>query len=140
MIDNKKDRFTFLCFAEHVDKLIETNVNEFQGFSVVTNRATSKLNIFLFLFKSKWYCLYRGGDGIAGSGSKPQAFMRLYYDADYSQMYMPGRVTMEVGSPLYMEVLVQTRDEDIVAVLEDCYATHTNNTNDPGKQFLIQDK
>lgn len=80
------------------------------------------------------------GDGIAGSGSKPKAYMRLYYDADYSRMYSPGRITMEVGSPLYLEVFVETKDEDFVAVLEDCYATRTNNTNDPVKQFLVQDK
>lgn len=64
--------------------------------------------------------------------------MRLYYDADYKYVYTPGRVSMAVGSPLYMAVLVQTKDQDIVTVLENCYATNTNNFNDPVKQFLIQ--
>lgn len=96
---------------------------------------------FYSLFKSyTLYCLHRNNDGISGSGSKPQAYMRLYHDADYCHIYMPGRVSVEVGSPLYMEVLVQTKDEDIVVVLEDCYSTSTNNFNDPVKQFLIQKK
>ncbi|XP_075896532.1 uromodulin-like [Nelusetta ayraudi] len=81
---------------------------------------------------------FLSGDDLAGSGSKPQTFMRLYYDADYKHVFTPGRVSIAVGSPLYMAVLVQTKDQDIVTVLENCYATNTNNSNDPVKQFLIQ--
>lgn len=84
--------------------------------------------------------LSRGGDGVAGSGWRPLALMRLYYDAGYQQAYMPGRVVLAVGSPLYLEVKVHTKDRDIVTVLEDCYATNTNNASDPVKQLLIQNK
>lgn len=101
---------------------------------------TSELNDLYFFLKSEFYCLSRGGGGLAGSGSQPLAYLLLSQDPDYLQTYPPGRITLEVGSPLYMEVLVQTKDRDLVVVLEDCYATSTYSPSDPEKQFLIQNK
>lgn len=99
-----------------------------------------KAEYLYFSFYSRFLCFHRIGDGIAGSGSQPMAYMGLYRDADYSQGYPPGRITVEVGSPLYMEVLVVTKDRDMVAVLEDCYTTRTYRPDDSVEQFLIQNK
>lgn len=119
--------------------MVGSSVNEFQGATVIANEIIRKQREDLnYLFKSQLYYLYRGGDGIEGSGPKPLTSLRLYYNADYASMYAPGRISMAVGSPLYMEVFVQRKDQDIVTVLENCYATNTNNSNDPVKRFLIQ--
>lgn len=66
--------------------------------------------------------------------------MTLFRNANYTDAYTGGRVSLQVGSPMYVGVSVERRDPDLVVVLEDCYATNTPYPNDYMKQFLIQNK
>lgn len=84
--------------------------------------------------------LQRLGDDISGSGAKARASMSLFRDSNYTGAYPAGQIILPVGSPLYVGVDVDQRDPDFVVVLEDCYATHSLNPDDPMRQFLIQNK
>uniref|UniRef100_A0A8C4F6B3 Uromodulin n=1 Tax=Dicentrarchus labrax TaxID=13489 RepID=A0A8C4F6B3_DICLA len=78
--------------------------------------------------------------GISGTGTKARASMFLFRNSNYTETYAAGRVTLPVGSPLYVGVSVEERDPGFVVVLEDCYATHSSNPDDPMRHFLIQNK
>ena len=84
--------------------------------------------------------LYRLEDGISGSGTKARAYMSLYRNSNYSQAYPPGRVSLPVGSPLYVGVSVEERDRNFAVVLEDCFATHSSNPESLMRYPLIQNK
>ncbi|KAG8015174.1 Deleted in malignant brain tumors 1 protein, partial [Nibea albiflora] len=79
-------------------------------------------------------------DGISGLGSKAEASMFLFRSSNYNDMYPSGQVILPVGSPLYVGVTVEEVDSSFVVVLEDCYATHTSNPDDPMRYYLIQNK
>ncbi|XP_051239656.1 uromodulin isoform X3 [Dicentrarchus labrax] len=78
--------------------------------------------------------------GISGSGTKARASMFLFRNSNYTETYAAGRVTLPVGSPLYVGVSVEERDPGFVVVLEDCYATNSSNPDDPMRHFLIRNK
>ncbi|XP_049428738.1 uromodulin [Epinephelus fuscoguttatus] len=78
--------------------------------------------------------------GISGSGNKARAVMSLFRNSNYTETYPPGRVTLPVGSPLYVGVSVEERDPSFAVVLEDCYATHSSNPDDPKQYPLILNK
>ncbi|XP_065327307.1 deleted in malignant brain tumors 1 protein-like [Pelmatolapia mariae] len=78
--------------------------------------------------------------GISGSSPKARASMSLFLNSDYTESYPPGRVFLPVGSPLYVGVSVEDTDPVMAAVLEDCYATHSPNPDDPTQYPLIQNK
>ncbi|XP_049901123.1 uromodulin isoform X2 [Epinephelus moara] len=78
--------------------------------------------------------------GISGSGNKARAVMSLFRNSNYTETYPSGRVTLPVGSPLYVGVSVEERDPSFVVVLEDCYATHSSNPDDPKQYPLILNK
>ncbi|XP_053183009.1 deleted in malignant brain tumors 1 protein [Scomber japonicus] len=78
--------------------------------------------------------------GISGSGTKARASMSLFRNSDYTEIYPAGRVTLPVGSPLFVGVSLDERDTNFAAVLEDCYATHSSNPDDPMRYSLIQNK
>ncbi|CAI5679449.1 unnamed protein product [Oreochromis niloticus] len=78
--------------------------------------------------------------GISGSGPKARASMSLFRNSDYTESYPPGQVYLPVGSPLYVGVSVEHTDPVLAAVLEDCYATHSPNPDDPTQYPLIQNK
>ncbi|KAM4583737.1 scavenger receptor cysteine-rich domain-containing group B protein-like [Odontesthes bonariensis] len=78
--------------------------------------------------------------GISGSGAKARAYMSLYRNSNYSQAYPPGRVSLPVGSPLYVGVSVDERDRNFAVVLEDCFATHSSNPESLMRYPLIQNK
>ncbi|XP_063333377.1 deleted in malignant brain tumors 1 protein-like [Pelmatolapia mariae] len=78
--------------------------------------------------------------GISGSGPKARASMSLFRNSNYTESYPPGQVFLPVGSPLYVGVSVEDTDPVLAAVLEDCYATHTPNPDDPTQYPLIQNK
>ena len=77
---------------------------------------------------------------ISGSGTKARAFMTLFRNSNYTETYPAGRVSLPVGSPLYVGVHVEERDPSFAVVLEDCYATHSSNPDDPAQYPLIQNK
>ncbi|KAI3352882.1 hypothetical protein L3Q82_019461, partial [Scortum barcoo] len=79
-------------------------------------------------------------DGISGSGSRTRASMSLYLNSNYTEKYPAGRVTLPVGSPLYVGVSVENRESSFTVVLEDCYATHSSNPGNPMRYFFIQNK
>uniref|UniRef100_UPI0037E8697A uromodulin-like n=1 Tax=Semicossyphus pulcher TaxID=241346 RepID=UPI0037E8697A len=79
-------------------------------------------------------------DGISGSGTKARAFMALYRTSAYTETYPAGRVSLPVGSPLYVGVTVVGRDRRFVLVLENCYATSSPSPNDPMQYPLIRNK
>ncbi|XP_076741511.1 scavenger receptor cysteine-rich domain-containing protein DMBT1 [Maylandia zebra] len=78
--------------------------------------------------------------GISGSGPKARASMSLFRNSNYTESYPPGQVFLPVGSPLYVGVSVEDTDPVLAAVLEDCYATHSPNPDDPTQYPLIQNK
>ncbi|XP_074485021.1 scavenger receptor cysteine-rich domain-containing protein DMBT1-like isoform X2 [Sebastes fasciatus] len=78
--------------------------------------------------------------GISGSGTKARASMSLFRNSNYTESYPAGRVTLPVGSPLYVDVSVEERDPSFAVVLEDCYATHSLNPDDSTQYPLIQNK
>ncbi|CAK6973445.1 deleted in malignant brain tumors 1 protein-like [Scomber scombrus] len=78
--------------------------------------------------------------GISGSGTKARASMSLFRNANYTETYSAGPVTLPVGSLLFVGVSVDERDTNFAAVLEDCYATHSSNPDDPVRYSLIQNK
>lgn len=86
------------------------------------------------------YFLHRTGNGISGSGERAQAFMSLYRNANYNQVYPSGSLSLPVGSPLYVGVSVEERDPSFVNVLENCYASLSSNPDDPRRQYFIQNK
>uniref|UniRef100_UPI0037E74215 uncharacterized protein isoform X1 n=2 Tax=Semicossyphus pulcher TaxID=241346 RepID=UPI0037E74215 len=79
-------------------------------------------------------------DGISGLGTKARAFMALYRTSAYTETYPAGRVSLPVGSPLYVGVTVVGRDRRFVLVLENCYATSSPSPNDPMQYPLIRNK
>uniref|UniRef100_A0A3Q2VY42 Uromodulin-like n=2 Tax=Haplochromis burtoni TaxID=8153 RepID=A0A3Q2VY42_HAPBU len=78
--------------------------------------------------------------GISGSGPKARASMSLFRNSNYTESYPPGQVFLPVGSPLYVGISVEDTDPVLAAVLEDCYATHSPNPDDPTQYPLIQNK
>ncbi|KAM3864578.1 scavenger receptor cysteine-rich domain-containing protein DMBT1-like [Diretmus argenteus] len=80
------------------------------------------------------------GDGISGLGTKASASMSLFHNSNYTESYAAGRVTLPVGSALYVGVSVEDTDPSFALVLEDCYATHSSNPDDPMRYPLIQNK
>ncbi|XP_032362858.1 uromodulin-like [Etheostoma spectabile] len=66
--------------------------------------------------------------------------MSLFRTSHYTETYPAGRVTLPVGSPLYVGVSVEERDSSFAVVLEDCYATQSSNPDDSIQHPLIQNK
>ncbi|KAM6939731.1 uromodulin-like [Xenentodon cancila] len=78
--------------------------------------------------------------GISGSGTKASASMSLFQDSSYTETYPGGLVILPVGSPLYVGISVNETDHSFVVVLEDCYASHSSNPEDPMQYTLIQNR
>ncbi|XP_053710933.1 deleted in malignant brain tumors 1 protein-like [Synchiropus splendidus] len=78
--------------------------------------------------------------GVSGSGPNTVAQMRLYRDSGFTSTYPGGRVTMELGSPLYVGVTVDRRDQSFAVVLDDCYASHSPRPSSFGRYPLINNK
>uniref|UniRef100_UPI003AB0C60A scavenger receptor cysteine-rich type 1 protein M130-like n=1 Tax=Centroberyx gerrardi TaxID=166262 RepID=UPI003AB0C60A len=78
--------------------------------------------------------------GISGSGTKARASMSLFRTSSYTEPYPAGQVSLPVGSALHVGVSVGESDPSFVVVLEDCYATHSSNPDDPMRYSLIQNK
>ncbi|XP_029912110.1 deleted in malignant brain tumors 1 protein-like [Myripristis murdjan] len=92
----------------------------------------------------KYFCislfLDRLAGGISGLGSKARASMSLFRNSNYTESYPAGRVTLPLGSTLHVGVSVQEGDPSFVVVLEDCYATHSPNPDDPLRYALIRNR
>ncbi|XP_052359689.1 uromodulin-like [Oncorhynchus keta] len=71
----------------------------------------------------KPYLLTEGG--VSGLGAKAESFMSLYRNANFTEAYPPGEVLLPVGSALHVGVSVDETYDQLVVVLENCYATHT---------------
>ncbi|XP_067352713.1 deleted in malignant brain tumors 1 protein-like [Channa argus] len=78
--------------------------------------------------------------GLLGSGTKPSASMSLFRNSNFTEVYPAGEITLPVGAPLYVGVSVEEIDSSFAVVLENCYATHSPNPNDPIRNFFIQNK
>lgn len=80
-------------------------------------------------------------NAIVGVGPKARASMSLYRNSNFTAPYPAGSVTLPIGATLYVGVTVDETDSNrFVVVLEDCYATHSQSSNDPEKYFLIQNR
>lgn len=66
--------------------------------------------------------------------------MSLFRYSNFTKPYPAGRVTLPVGSALHVVASVEESDPNFAVVLEDCYATHSSNPDDPMRYFLIQNK
>nr|XP_057938321.1 uromodulin [Doryrhamphus excisus] len=77
---------------------------------------------------------------VVGSGAKARAAMVLFRNSDYTDPYGAGAVVLPVGSPLYVGVSVDKTDPSLAVVLEDCFASHSSNPNNPERYSLIQNK
>ncbi|KAF7657056.1 hypothetical protein LDENG_00032330, partial [Lucifuga dentata] len=80
------------------------------------------------------------GGGISGTGSRARASMSLFRYSNFTEPYPAGQITLPVGSALHVGASVEESDPSFVVVLENCYATHSSNPNDPMRYFLIQNK
>ncbi|KAM4603290.1 scavenger receptor cysteine-rich domain-containing protein DMBT1-like [Polymixia lowei] len=80
------------------------------------------------------------GAGISGLGTKAKASMSLFQNSNYTQPYPVGPVSLPLGSALYVGVSVEETDPSFVAILDDCYVTHSPNPDDLMRYFLIQNK
>lgn len=80
------------------------------------------------------------GGGISGQGPKARAYMNLYRDSNFTNRYSGIQVSLPVGSPLYVGVTVPYGDPNFVLVLEDCFATHSTNPDDPTRYPFIQNQ
>ncbi|XP_074521549.1 uncharacterized protein LOC141787165 [Halichoeres trimaculatus] len=78
--------------------------------------------------------------GTSGLGPKARAFMSLFRNPSYTQAYPAGRVSLPVGSPLYVGVTVPGRDPRLVVVLDDCYTSYSPYAHGPVQYSLIQNK
>ncbi|XP_028258249.1 deleted in malignant brain tumors 1 protein-like isoform X2 [Parambassis ranga] len=78
--------------------------------------------------------------GISGSGTKAQASISLFRNSRYITTYPAGRVTLPLGSPLYVGITVDERDQSFALVLEDCFASHSSNPAHPTRYPLVQNK
>uniref|UniRef100_A0A3P8T2G4 Deleted in malignant brain tumors 1 protein-like n=1 Tax=Amphiprion percula TaxID=161767 RepID=A0A3P8T2G4_AMPPE len=76
--------------------------------------------------------------GISGDGPKARAYMNLYRDPGFTDRYSGIQVSLPVGSPLYVGVTVSYGDTNFGLVLEDCFATHSSNPDDPSRYPFIQ--
>ncbi|XP_064816762.1 uromodulin-like [Oncorhynchus masou masou] len=86
----------------------------------------------------KPYLLTEGG--VSGLGAKAESFMSLYRNANFTEAYPPGEVLLPVGSALHVGVSVDETYDQLVVVLENCYATHTPNFDDLMRYVLIQNR
>nr|XP_057946182.1 uromodulin-like [Doryrhamphus excisus] len=77
---------------------------------------------------------------VVGSGAKARAAMVLFRNSDYTDPYGTGAVVLPVGSPLYVGVSVDKTDPSLAVVLEDCFASHSSNPDNPERYSLIQNK
>ncbi|KAI3370470.1 hypothetical protein L3Q82_025231 [Scortum barcoo] len=75
--------------------------------------------------------------GLSGSGTKATAYMHLYRDSNYTNIYPGGEVTLKMGSALHVEVVVAESDPSFAVVLQDCYTTRTSNHDDPMRYYLV---
>lgn len=130
LVQTKETRNTKKC-PQLSGIIKEYNNNE------MMNKPWEKL---LVSITKKAHFLDRLAGGISGSGTKARASMSLFRNSNYTETYPAGRVTLPVGSALYVGVSVEERDPDFVVVLEDCYATHSSNPDDPMQHALIQNK
>uniref|UniRef100_A0A3P8T3Q2 Deleted in malignant brain tumors 1 protein-like n=1 Tax=Amphiprion percula TaxID=161767 RepID=A0A3P8T3Q2_AMPPE len=78
--------------------------------------------------------------GISGDGPKARAYMNLYRDPGFTDRYSGIQVSLPVGSPLYVGVTVSYGDTNFGLVLEDCFATHSSNPDDPSRYPFIQNQ
>ncbi|XP_054636417.1 uromodulin-like [Dunckerocampus dactyliophorus] len=78
--------------------------------------------------------------GVVGSGAKARAAMVLFRNSDYTDPYAAGAVVLPVGSPLYVGVSVDKRDPSLALVLEDCFASHSSNPDNPERYSFIHNK
>uniref|UniRef100_A0AAZ3SXA2 ZP domain-containing protein n=1 Tax=Oncorhynchus tshawytscha TaxID=74940 RepID=A0AAZ3SXA2_ONCTS len=79
-------------------------------------------------------------EGVSGLGAKAESFMSLYRNANFTEAYPPGEVLLPVGSALHVGVSVDETYDQLVVVLENCYATHTPNFDDLMRYVLIQNR
>nr|XP_019950521.1 PREDICTED: zona pellucida sperm-binding protein 4-like isoform X1 [Paralichthys olivaceus] len=66
--------------------------------------------------------------------------MRFAKDPSYSSFYSPRDppAVIELGRPVYVEVsLLKHKDKDLVLLLDDCWATPTENLHDPQRWNLL---
>ncbi|KAJ8283523.1 hypothetical protein COCON_G00023730 [Conger conger] len=78
---------------------------------------------------------------VVRAGSRPNAVMSLYRNADYTDPYSAGTVVLPLGSALYVGVSAEDAAADRFAViLESCYATPTADSDGPSRFSLIQNR
>ncbi|XP_077460848.1 uncharacterized protein LOC144077182 [Stigmatopora argus] len=77
---------------------------------------------------------------LSGSGDKARASMVLFRSSNFTEPYSEGAVRLPVGSPLYVGVYVLKKDPSLAVVLEDCFASHSTNPDNPERYSLIHDK
>ncbi|XP_030627959.1 uromodulin-like [Chanos chanos] len=79
--------------------------------------------------------------GLVGVGTGAQASMSLYHSDSFTQAYPPGAITLPVGAALHVGVTVkEVEAERFAVILDDCYATHNANPDDPERHYLIQNR
>lgn len=78
--------------------------------------------------------------GLFGYGPSAHASMSLFHDANFSSSYPPGRVTLPVGTPLYVGMNVQEVESQFNMVIEECFITDIADANSSDRYYLIQNR
>ncbi|XP_073490768.1 uromodulin-like [Aquarana catesbeiana] len=68
-----------------------------------------------------------------------QATLAIYIDSSYKNPYTGSEVALSTEEFLYIKVFIQDGDtSNLVLVMKNCYATPSNDVNDPLKYYIIQ--
>lgn len=79
--------------------------------------------------------------GLFGYGPGAHASMLLFHDANFTSSYPPGRVTLPVGTPLYVGMNVQeVESTQFNMVIEECFITDIPDANSSERYYLIQNR
>lgn len=79
--------------------------------------------------------------GLIGFGPSAHASMFLFHDANFTSSYPPGPVTLPVGTPLYVGMIVpEVEPTHFNVVMEECYITDTPDGNSTERYYLIQNR
>ncbi|XP_040891443.1 deleted in malignant brain tumors 1 protein-like isoform X14 [Toxotes jaculatrix] len=79
-------------------------------------------------------------DGLSGFGTKAKTSMCLFRNSNFTEPYSAGRITLSVGSAIYVGISVEENDLSFAVVLEDCYISQSSNPDNPSRYFFIQNK
>lgn len=106
----------------------------------VTLQCSYDLNMITSLHKTLKPIISTVNISVDGLGAF-KVYMTLFQNSDYTDPYTGSDVTLKTDKFLYVGVFVYGGDHStLLLVMNNCYATPTNNVNDPLKYYIIQER